>query len=226
MLGPVNPSTATPTTPAAPRRWSRGEEVANSVSHGLGFLACVAGTPFLLWSALPHPGPRAVLAMSVFAATAMLLYFSSAAHHWLPPGRAKDFFEVLDHAAIFLMIAGSYTPFALGILWGPWGRFLLAVVWSLALAGVLLKTLRGLQPRRFVIPLYVLMGWFIVVAAKPLMAHMPPAGLALLVAGGLAYTGGLVFYLARRFPYHHLAWHISVLCGTALHYFAVLRYAF
>lgn len=207
------------------RKWSRGEEIANSVSHGLGFLAAVIGTPFLLDAAQQHGGVRSFVGMSIFAATAMLLYLSSAVHHWLSPGPAKDFFEVMDHAAIFLMIAGSYTPFALGFLWGPWGWLLMGLVWPLALFGVVLKTLRGVQPKMFVIPLYVLMGWTALIAYKPFVTLMPPTGLWLLVAGGLAYTGGLVFYLARQVPYHHLAWHLAVLAGTALHYFTVLRYA-
>ena len=208
-----------------PRDWSRGEEIANSLSHGLGFLAAAVGTPFLLRAAMHHGGIRAFLGMSVFAATTMLLYLSSAVHHWLRPGRAKDFFEVLDHAAIFLMIAGSYTPFALGILWGFWGRLLLGVIWPLAIFGVLSKTVRGLESPPLTIPLYVIMGWIMVFAFKPLFALMPAPGLLLLLGGGLAYTGGLGFYFARRIPYHHLAWHIAVLAGTALHYFTILRYA-
>ncbi len=207
------------------REWSRGEELANSLSHGVGFLAAVIGTPFLLVAAQQHGGSRSLLAMSIFATTTMLLYFASAVHHWLLPGPAKNFFEVMDHAAIFLMIAGTYTPFALGFLWGPWGWLLMGLIWPLALFGVLLKSLRGVQPRAFSISLYVLMGWTAVIAYKPFMEHMPPTGLWLLVAGGLAYTGGLVFYLARRIPYHHLAWHIAVLLGTAFHYFTVLHYA-
>ncbi|HSI13686.1 MAG TPA: hemolysin III family protein [Chthoniobacter sp.] len=207
------------------REWSRSEELANSLSHGVGFLAAIIGTPFLLDAAEHHGGARAFLGMSVFAATSMMLYLSSAVHHWLRPGPAKDFFEVMDHAAIFLMIAGTYTPFALGFLWGPWGWLLMAIVWPLALFGVLIKSIRGLQPKIFVIPLYVLMGWTAVIAYKPFMAQMPSTGLLLLVAGGLAYTGGLVFYLARRFSYHHLAWHLAVLTGTVLHYFTVLHYA-
>lgn len=207
------------------REWSRGEEIANSLSHGVGFLAAMIGAPFLLLAAQHHGGVRSFLGMGIFAATTMLLYLASAVHHWLLHGRAKNFFEVLDHAAIFLMIAGTYTPFALGFLWGPWGWLILGIIWPLAIFGVLLKSLRGVQPKIFTIPLYVLMGWTAVIAYKPFMAQMPTTGLWLLVAGGLAYTGGIVFYLARRFPYHHLAWHIAVLIGTSLHYFTVLRYA-
>ena len=207
------------------REWSRGEELANSISHGVGFVAALIGVPFLFVAAAQHGGVRSYVGMGVFAATTLLLYFSSSVLHWLQPGKAKDCFEVMDHAAIFLMIAGSYTPFSLGILWGPWGWFLLSVIWPLAIFGVLLKTMRGVQSKFFSISLYVLMGWIIVIAAKPLMARMPVPGLWLLLAGGLAYTGGLVFYVARRFPYHHLAWHISVLIGTTFHFLAIWRYA-
>lgn len=207
------------------RPWTRGEELANSLSHFCGFFGALIGAPYLLIAALHHGGLRPILGVSVFAVTAMLLYLSSATHHWLSPGKAKNFFEILDHAAIFLMIAGTYTPFALGVLWGPWGWTLLGVIWPLAILGVLLKSIRGLQPKLFTITLYVLMGWLIVIAFHPLSDHVPMPGLRLIVGGGLAYTGGLVFYLARRVPYHHLAWHLAVLAGTALHYFAVLRYA-
>src|SRR5260221_658376 len=110
------------------RPWTRGEELANSLSHGAGFLAALIGTPFLLAAAAQHPGIRPILGAGIFALTTLLLYLSSAVHHWLLPGKGKDFFEVLDHAAIFLMIAGTYTPFALGILWGPWGWLLLGVI--------------------------------------------------------------------------------------------------
>jgi len=211
--------------PLPRREWSRGEEIANSVSHGVGFLAGLAGAPFLFLAASHHGGTRAFVGMGIFALTTALLYFSSSVHHWLQMGRTKDFFEVLDHAAIFLMIAGTYTPFALGVLWGPWGWALMAMIWPLALCGVLLKTMRGVQPPAFSISLYVVMGWLMVIAYRPMVAHVPSEGLLLILGGGLAYTGGLVFYLARRFPYHHLAWHIAVLVGTLLHYLAVLRYA-
>ncbi|MEI9892398.1 MAG: hemolysin III family protein [Chthoniobacter sp.] len=208
------------------REWSRGEELANSLSHGCGFIAAIVGAPFLLQAAMHHEGARAVVGMSIFAATTMLLYFSSAVHHWLRPGTTKDFFELLDHAAIFLMIAGTYTPFATGVLWGPWGWGLLAIIWPLAIFGIRLKTMRGPGPQRWTTWLYVAMGWLMIIAFPPLAHRIHWSGLLLLAAGGVAYTGGLVFWFARRFPYHHLAWHIAVLAGTALHYFAVWRYAY
>ncbi|MDR3406496.1 MAG: hemolysin III family protein [Chthoniobacter sp.] len=208
------------------REWSRGEEVANSLSHGCGFVAAIIGVPFLIQSAMHHDGGRALIGMSIFATTTILLYLSSAVHHWLRPGDAKNFFEALDHAAIFLMIAGTYTPFATGVLWGPWGWALLAIIWPLAIFGIRLKTLHGPGPQRWTTWLYVAMGWLMVIAFPPLAVRIHWSGLMLLVAGGVAYTGGLVFWFARRFPYHHLAWHLCVLIGTAFHYAAIFKYAY
>jgi hemolysin III len=208
------------------REWSRNEELANSVSHGCGFLAALIGTPFLLIAAAQHPGFRPLLGTIIFATATIFLYFSSAVHHWLQPGKMKNFIEILDHSAIFLMIAGTYTPFATGVLWGPWGWFLLAANWPLAIFGVIRKWRIGTRPEGWSIALYVFMGWMMVLAFPTLASRMPRTGILLILAGGLAYTGGLVFYLVRRFPYHHLAWHICVLIGTAFHYVAVLRYAF
>jgi len=207
------------------RAWSRREEIANSLSHGAGFVGVLIGTPFLLIAAVDHGRIGPIVGACVFALLAMLLYLISALHHWFLPGKTKDFFEALDHAAIFLMIAGTYTPFALGVLWGPWGWLLMSVIWPFAIIGAWLKTTRRVRRPFFTIALYVAMGWFMLVAVRPLSVRMPMAGLSLILAGGLAYTGGLGFYVARRIPYHHLGWHLSVLAGTAFHYFAVLRYA-
>jgi hemolysin III len=207
------------------RLWSPGEEIANSLSHGLGFVAGLIGAPLLISAAMRHGGAANIAGACIFAATIILLYLCSALHHGLPAGRAKNTFELLDHAAIYLLIAGTYTPFTLGVLRGPWGWTLFTIIWALAIAGVVLKTTRGVGNMVLSTGIYILMGWLIVIAAKPLCALMPRTGLLLLVAGGLAYTGGLAFYAARRIPYHHLLWHLSVLAGTACHYFTVLWYA-
>jgi hemolysin III len=208
------------------RDWSRREEMASGLSHGVAFLATLVGAPFLLNAASEHGGSRLFIGVSVFAASTMLLYLSSALHHWWLAGRTKDLLEVLDHAAIYLVIAGTYMPFAVGVLWGPWGWLLMGVIWPLAIFGVLLITVRGLQPRLFTVSLYVAMGLLFFIAIRPLAARVPTPGLLLILGGGAAYLGGLIFYFARRFHYHHLAWHLCVLVGTALHYFAVLRYSF
>ena len=180
------------------RDWSPGEEMANGLSHGVGFLAALVGTPYLLIAAIHHPGSRPLLGVSVFAASAMLLYLSSGLHHWWQAGRSKDMLELLDHAAIFLLIAGTYTPFAVGVLWGPWGWLLLTLVWPTAVFGVLLKTIRGLQPPLFTVALYVAMGCFIFIAIRPLLTRIPTSGLLLLFGGGVAYLGGLIFYFSQH----------------------------
>lgn len=208
----------------ATRPWSAGEELAHSLSHGAGFVAAVIGAPFLVSSAIEHGGIAKIAGVCVFAATSMLLYFASSTHHGLPIGRIKDRFETLDHVAIFLLIAGTYTPFTVGILSGPWGWSLLVAVWLLAAIGAYLKFNKTLSCPKITIGLYVAMGWLLV-GAKPLWQRMPTTGLVLLVAGGIAYTGGLIFYVARRMRYHHLVWHVFVLMGTTCHYFAVLWYS-
>ena len=161
----------------------------------------------------------------VFGAALVVLYSSSTLYHSVGPGhaRAKSVLRVIDHSAIFLLIAGTYTPFTLVSLWGPWGWALFGVVWGLAVAGITLRLVLRRRPTALFVALYLAMGWCVVVAAKPLLAAVAPGGIALLVAGGLAYSVGVVFYTSRR-PYHHAIWHAFVLAGSAFHYAAVLRY--
>jgi hemolysin III len=153
------------------------------------------------------------------------LYLASVLYHALPPNRAKRVFEVLDHGAIFLLIAGTYTPFTLGVLHGAWGWSLLGLVWSLALGGVLLKAISGVRYPRFSVGLYLAMGWVVLIAVKPLWLLMPAEGLFWLLSGGIAYTVGVAFFAAERVRYSHFVWHLFVLAGTACHSIAVLRYA-
>lgn len=209
---------------AAHRPQSLGEEIANSISHGVGFLAAVAVLPILILSALPH-GAMAVAGAGVFGATMALLYLTSTLYHALAPGRAKRVFQVLDHGAIYLLIAGTYTPFTLGVLRGPWGWTLLGLIWCLALVGIILKAMGGIRYPRFSVGLYLGMGWLAVVAAEPLWLRLPGWGLFWLAAGGLAYTAGVGFYAASRLRYRHFVWHLFVLAGTACHVVAVSRYA-
>lgn len=206
------------------RPQSTGEQIANSVSHGLGFIAVLAGTPFLVLSAIPH-GAANIVGVSVFAATLAVLYLTSTLYHALPGRRVKRVFRVLDHSAIFLLIAGTYTPFTLGVLRGGWGWTLFGVIWLLAVAGVVFTALVPLRYPIVSTAIYVAMGWLVVVAAVPLWQRMPPTGLLLLLAGGLAYTGGVGFYAARNLRYGHLVWHLFVLAGSVFHYLAVLGYA-
>jgi hemolysin III len=201
------------------------EELATSVSHGLGFVLAVAGAPILIATAIRRGTLADVIAVSVFAASMALLYLSSTIYHALPSGRTKNAFHVLDHAAIYLLIAGTYTPFTLGVLQGSWGWTLFGLVWTLAVAGVLVKVFAGIRWHFVSTAVYLAMGWLIVIAAKPLWNSMPKAGLAWLLAGGIAYTGGVYFYTHKNLRYGHLVWHVFVVIGTGCHFVAVLNYA-
>jgi len=212
---------------AAPRRpQSQGEEIANSISHGLALVAALVGTPYLILQAARHGDTRFVVGASIFAATMILLYLSSTLYHALPVGKTKRVFRVIEHSAIFLLIAGTYTPFTLGVLLGAWGWTLLGVVWGLAAAGVALKVFnKGSHPILSTVN-YLMMGWLVVIALDPLVARVPTTGLLWLIAGGVSYTAGVVFFaLDSRLKYGHLIWHLFVMTGTACHYVAVLGYA-
>ena len=211
--------------PTMKRDQTLGEEIANAVSHGIALLAAVATVPFLL-TAAQHRHPSAVVGAAVFATTMVLLYLTSMLYHALPVGRAKHVFMKLDHSAIYLFIAGSYTPFALGALDGPWGWTLFGVVWTLAGAGVALKAFDRLSNPWWSTGLYLAMGWLVLVAAVPMLERVPLAGLGWLLAGGLAYTLGVVFFvLDHRVRYAHTIWHSFVAAGTGLHVVAVMGYA-
>jgi hemolysin III len=208
------------------REQSRGEEIANSISHGIGLIAALVGTPFLVMHAVRHGDARNIVGVSVFAATMVLLYLGSTLYHALPPGRAKRVFRIIEHSAIYLLIAGTYTPFTLGVLHGPWGWLLLVVIWCLALAGVMLKVFDKLSHPVLSTGLYLLMGWLIVIAADPMLDRVPLSGLLWLAAGGVAYTVGVAFFATdARLRYGHFVWHLFVMAGTACHYFAVLGYS-
>ena len=199
------------------------EEIANALSHGLGFLLAVASLPVLVVFASRHGGAGSVVAAVVFSVTMMLLYFASAVYHALPQGRMKRWFQRFDHAAIFLFIAGSYTPFVLGPLRGAWGWSLFGVVWGIALVGMVAKVFDRLGHPLWSTGLYVGMGWLALVAIVPLVQHVAAGGIALLVAGGVAYTVGAVFFLLdNRVRYAHFVWHLFVMAGSACHFFAAL----
>lgn len=210
---------------SAERTQSRGEEIANSVSHGAAFLAAVAASPVLIFSAVQHDSSAGIAGASVFAFTMVLLYFTSALYHMLARNRAKRVFQALDHGAIFLLIAGTYTPFTLGVLRGAWGWTLFGIVWGMAVVGVVLQCIGAAKYQRLSTILYLAMGWLIIVAVKPLWLNMPSRGLFWLLAGGAAYTAGVGFYAAKRIRYAHFIWHLFVIAGTACHFIAVLRYA-
>ncbi len=207
------------------RRQTLGEEIANTISHGLGAAGALAAAPILIVAAARQGDAAFISGAAVFAASMCLLYLASTIYHALPENRAKRLFNVLDHSAIYLLIAGTYTPFALGALRGPWGWTLFGLVWGLALLGVGLKASKRLNRPAISTGLYLAMGWLVIIAVKPLLERVPEGGLWWLVAGGLAYTGGVVFFVFdNRWRYSHFIWHLFVLGGTVCHFFAVLWY--
>ena len=203
---------------------SLGEEIASSVIHGVGVVLAITGLAVLTALAALRGDAWHVVGCAVFGTTLVLLYTASTLYHSIPLPRAKQVLRVLDHSAIYLLIAGTYTPFCLVTLRGPWGFSLLAVVWSLALFGV---SSRAALSKRFPVGsvlVYVLLGWAVVVALNPLVRRLAGGGVALLAAGGVLYTAGIAFYGWRRLPYHHAVWHAFVLAGSVMHFFAVLLY--
>lgn len=205
-------------------RYSFGDELASSVIHGIGIVLSIAGLATLVAFAALHGDALAVVACAVFGTSLVLLYTASTLYHSISVAKAKPALRVLDHIAIYLLIAGTYTPFTLIALPGPWGLSLFAAVWTLALAGIALEL--GLLRRYhgLAVLLYVGMGWIGMIAFKPLSAHLQTGGMLLLIGGGVAYTLGVPFYLWRRLPYHHALWHVFVLTGSVLHFLAVLLY--
>jgi hemolysin III len=206
------------------RAWTFGEELAHSVTHGAGLVAALAGLVVLVVLAVRGGDPWRVVACSVYAATLVLLYLASTLYHALSATRVRGLFQIFDHSAIFLLIAGTYTPFALVNLRGPWGWTLFGIVWGLAAAGVTFKAIFGARWPIVSTVIYLAMGWTVVIAAKPLSAVLPIGGMAWLAAGGLAYTGGVVFYAWERLRYSHAIWHLFVVAGSVFHYIAVLQY--
>jgi len=202
------------------------EEIANSISHGIGLAGAIIAAPFLIFYSAANGDAWAVAGASVFITSAIILYLSSTLFHSQKVGKRKDIFQIVDHAAIFLLIAGTYTPFTLGILRETWGWILFGIVWGIAIAGIIMKLLVGARYPRLSTALYLLMGWLILIVIKPLMAAMPLAGLLWIAAGGLAYTIGVIFYAIPNFRYAHFIWHIFVLAGTACHFVAVMFYSY
>ncbi|HQY05181.1 MAG TPA: hemolysin III family protein [Lacunisphaera sp.] len=207
-----------------PAAYTAREELANSLTHGLGAVLSVAGLVLLVVFAARHGDAWHVVSTAIFGTTLVLLYTASTLYHSLRGERLKQRLQKFDHAAIFLLIAGTYTPFVLVPLRGPWGWSLFGIVWGLAIVGVALKFWFAGRFKLVSTLIYIGMGWLVVIAIKPLMAALPAGGVKLLVAGGLCYTGGAVFYLWKRLPYHHAVWHLFVLGGSACHWAAVFCY--
>lgn len=207
------------------RQQTPGEEIANSLSHGAGLLAAIVAAPVLIGITAARGEALAMVGAAVFVTTVILLYAASTIYHAIPHRyeATKSVFQIVDHGAIYLLIAGTYTPFTLGPLSGVWGWTLLVLVWSMALVGVLLKGLGRTGHPWMAAGLYLAMGWIVIIAIKPVIENLPPAGLIWLVAGGAAYTLGIVFFLLdNKLRFAHFIWHLFVLAGTACHFVAVI----
>ena len=198
------------------------EEIVHSATHGIGMVMAVAGLGLLISYANTFGSARHIVGCSIFGGALIILYTAFTLYHGIPYPKAKKVLRIIDHSAIYLLIAGTYTPFALVNLYGSWGWTLFGVVWGLALLGIILQfsPLRHVTSVRLI--LYLTMGWAALAVIKPLAASVPRTALLLIMSGGLTYTAGVVFYLWRRLPYHHAIWHIFVLSGSILHYLAVL----
>ncbi len=202
------------------------EELANSISHGIGLAGAIIAAPILIFYSAEHGDAWAVAGASVFITTAILLYLSSTLFHSMKQGKLKEIYQIVDHAAIFLLIAGTYTPFTLGVLRGATGWTLFGIVWAIAAGGIILKVVVGVKYMKFWVALYVTMGLLIIVAVKPLMEAMPIAGLYWIAAGGAAYILGIIFYAMPHKRYAHFVWHLFVLAGTSCHFIAIMFYSF
>jgi hemolysin III len=205
------------------RPQTRGEEIANWTSHSLGLLAALTAFPILVVVTARHGNTLNIAAVSIYALTMVLMFASSTLYHLIPQGDLKRLFRKFDHAAIYLLIAGTYTPFTFSVLAGPWGWTLFILIWALAALGLCLMFSNKLSNPWISNGLYLLMGWLVIVAAVPLFRNLSPAGTIWLITGGLAYTGGVVFYaLDGKLRYGHFVWHLFVLAGSICHFFAVL----
>ncbi|MCX6949706.1 MAG: hemolysin III family protein [Opitutae bacterium] len=204
--------------------YTRREELAHSLTHGLGIVASLLGLVCLVVFAVRFGTGWHVVSVTIFGVALVLLYTSSTLYHSFQHVPTKQVLQKFDHAAIFLLIAGTYTPFLLVTLRGPWGWSLFGVVWGLAITGIVLKFWFAGRFRLVSTLIYIGMGWLVMIALKPLRAALPGAGLELLLAGGLCYTGGTIFYLWKRLPYHHAIWHLCVLGGSACHWFSIFFY--
>ena len=205
-------------------RYSPGEEIANSITHGIGVILAIAALGVLVAFSSLYGNVWHIVSVCVYGTTLILLYTASTLYHSIQHQRAKSILQTLDHSAIFLLIAGTYTPFTLVSLRGPWGWSLFGVIWGLAIMGMLFQLSKQKHWRTASIILYIGMGWAVIVAIKPLIANVATGGIVFLVLGGVAYTSGLLVYRRKQLKYHHAVWHLFVLTGSILHFVAILKY--
>ena len=206
------------------KQYSAAEELANSITHGIGVILAIAALGILIAFSGIYGNAWHIVSVSIYGTTLVLLYTASTLYHSIQNPQAKNMLQVLDHAALYLLIAGTYTPFMLVSLRGPWGWWLFGVIWGLAVFGVVLQLSRLRRWGALSLALYIGMGWAVVVAIKPLITSVATGGIVFLVLGGLAYTAGILFYGWKKMKYHHAIWHLFVLAGSILHFFSILFY--
>ena len=205
-------------------RYSVLEEWMNSVTHGIGAVLAVVGLVVMILVAAAQSDPWKVVSASIYGSTLVLMFFASTLYHAIQQANARQVLRQVDHLAILYLIAGSYTPFTLITLNGSWGWSIFGVVWGLTLLGTVLQLSPARHVKALMVSLYLLMGWVVLVAISPLAKNLSLGGLLLLVAGGLTYSAGVIFYVNQRIPLNHAIWHLFVLAGAALHFFAILFY--
>jgi hemolysin III len=209
------------------RNYSLGEEIANSISHGIGIVFSVVALTILLVYAIWRKNPVAITGFTIYGISSILLYTASTLYHSFRKEKIKSIMRVFDHSAIFLLIAGTYTPVTLIAMKGYWRIGILSAIWLIAVSGILFKILTYNKFEKYKVVsliLYILMGWIAVIAIKPMTQTVPIGFLIWLLAGGVAYTAGTIFYGIKKIPYHHAIWHLFVLAGSVLHFLGIFRY--
>lgn len=204
--------------------FSFAEEIWHAITHGLGLILSIVGLTVLVAFSAIHDSTLSIVSSAIFGTTLIIMYGSSTLYHAITQTRTKQIFQQFDHASIYFLIAGSYTPISLISLGGVWGWSIFGVIWGTAIIGIFLKFSYPGRFEKLSLALYLIMGWIIVIAFNPLMETMPSGGLWLLLAGGLSYTFGIIFYVVERIPYNHAIWHLFVLAGSIFHYFMTLFY--
>ncbi len=202
--------------------YSTGEEIAHTITHGIGVLLSIAGLAVLVAFATLNGNVWHIVSSSIYGASLVILYSASSLYHGIPNPRAKSVLQQLDHAAIYVLIAGTYTPFLLVSLRGVWGWSLFGVIWSIAIIGIVIEFINASHLKKLSLGLYLGLGWIVVVAIKPMLTQVETGGLLLLLLGGLSYSFGVIFYIRDKMPFNHAVWHLFVLAGSVLHYFSVL----
>ncbi len=206
----------------APKRYTLGEEIFNSVTHGVGSLLSIAGTAVLIVIAAIYSNAWGVVSCAVYGASLIILYTMSTLYHAITNAKAKAFFRIMDHNTIFFLIAGTYTPITLVTLHGAFGWVLFGIVWGAAVLGIVFTSINLEKFRKPSVVCYIAMGWVIIIAIKPMLEHVPPLSLWFLLIGGLLYTIGIIFYAIKRVKYFHSVWHIFTVAGSVFHYFSIM----